>query len=162
MNPPHTEPNSFRITTNKEYHIFAGRAGSRQALIGLLYPRLIGVFFDLNGNFVTLQERALSAEAEHTGSGGVFDEEFAQRLQPEVLSWQQELGFQPTAINVKEFFLPNYSIGLESPATYWDPILRELHHYPQLEPEDIREMIARWDRTGQFVLWWGNDYYVDR
>jgi hypothetical protein len=151
----------FRLQTNEDYHIFSGSAGERQVLIGLLYPKLVAAFFDDRGDFLGIQEQSLTVEVERAGSGGIFDRAFAAQLAPELYAWEKQLEYLPMVIHLREFFLENLRIGVVSPRSYWNPALQNPEKYPQLDREYVEEVIERWERTGQFVLWWGNDYYVD-
>ncbi len=74
----------------------------RQVLMGLYCPNLVVIFFDKAGDLLGVEQRVLSFMAEDIERGlgtSIYDE----RIEPELLSWQAELGFQPAPIKVHKF-----------------------------------------------------------
>lgn len=140
--------------------------------MGLYCPNLVAIFFDREGNLRDVQQRVLRFMVEDAERGvGTFI--YDERIEPELLSWQGDLGFQPATIRVHKFVVLEESgnkdekvcqrdgIGIQDyPAFYYD-LLATPHDYTEEDREHVRNELPRWEKDGQFVLWWGNDYWFD-
>ncbi len=140
--------------------------------MGLYCPNLVAIFFDKEGTLLGVQQRVLGfmiEDAERGVATYVYDE----RIELELSSWQAELGFQPATIRVHKFVVLEESgkkdeaecqrdgIGIQDyPALYYD-LLANPQAYTEADAEYVRNELPRWEKDGQFVLWWGNDYWFD-
>src|SRR5262249_18458043 len=113
--------------------------------------------------------RFMVEDAERGVGTSIYDE----RIEPELLSWQEELRFQPATIGVHKFVVLDESgsrdetayeqdgIGIQDyPASFYDTLANPDAHTEE-EREHVLEALPRWEESGQFVLWWGNDYWFD-
>jgi hypothetical protein len=130
--------------------------------MGLMHPFIVTVFFDVEGNCLGPEQRPLSESARTTGAAGIFDDFFDGFFYGDLENWQEQLGFTDADIHFREFFLPQYDIGAESPARHWSRINDGLppDHLACTE-EEIAEHIRSWKDSGMYSLWWGKQYDVD-
>jgi hypothetical protein len=163
----------YRIKPGGWHGIYAGTTSDgKQVLMGLYCPNLVAIFFDGKGNLLDVQQRVLRFMAEG-GERGVGISIYDERIEPELLSWQAELGFQPTTISVHKFVVleggggkgeaecQRDGIGIQDyPAFFYDALANP-HAYAEEERSHVQEELPRWEKDGQFVLWWGNDYWFD-
>lgn len=163
----------YVIKPHERRWIYAGATSDqRQVLMGLSCPNLVAIYFDMEGNLLGVQERVLRFMVEDSERGiatAIYDE----RIEPDLLSWQEELGFRPATISVHKFFVleersnqwegacQRDGIGIvDYPAHYHD-VLAHPDEYTDEQKECVWADKARWDSEGRFVLWWGNDYWFD-
>lgn len=63
-------------------------------------------------------------------------------------------------IKVKKFFTQQPYIGIEDYPSHFGEILSDPQECDE-EKSDIRDSMRLWDKDGQFVLQWGNDYWLN-
>jgi hypothetical protein len=120
-------------------------ADGRQVLMAAFYPATFAIFFDAAGKQVDYQERKNALHA---------PDEAALR------AWQLALGFEPRTIHVKKFSVAG--LGTADLPSH----LQDFVDDPDAEadPEE-RDAMARslieWVDSGSFVLYWGNDLWLD-
>lgn len=159
----------YRISTHEPYCFHAGTSrDGRQVLIGLLCPDLVALFFDSDGALLDLEKRPLDflrpsgvivdGEAVE-GQVGTFDIH-DERIPHHLRSWQNEIGFTPCTIAVRRFFVPELGVGIQDAPDHFAEILADPNSSKD-EKRDIRESMRCWNANGQFVLWWGNDYWLN-
>lgn len=163
----------YRIKPHEQELIFAGvTADRRQVLMGLYCPNLVAIFFNRDGHLIDVQQRVLKFMQEdmERGVGTDIDD---LRIEPELEAWQEELGYQPAPINVHNFFVLEGSrdkedhgwqregIGIVDYPAHFHAILSNPDSYSEEQRQHVNEELPRWEQQGQFVLWWGNDYWFD-
>ncbi len=159
----------YAIQTHEDSFFHAGLAGDgRSVLMGLLCPYLVSIFFDAEGNLLEVQKRSL----EFLQARGVFvDGEpiegqvrtyniYDERIPERLAEWQQSMGVFPSPIRVKRFFLPEIGVGIEDFPDHFTEILADPHETEE-EKSSIRESMREWEEGDQFVLFWGNDYWLN-
>jgi uncharacterized protein (TIGR02996 family) len=146
----------YPIQTARHRNWEAGLAGDCQVLMLGEHERVLGLFFDREGEFLEQQIRPWPRPAQ--GYRGEFDELWEATCRP----WQQELRFEPTTICVKRFAGPegepciiDYAFGH-----------RDFFQRPEELDAEERDSISRflhevWLPRGQFVLNWGDDFWMD-
>lgn len=128
-------------------------ADKRQAIMGLLCPNVVAVFFDPLGDFLEAQQRRLP----FMGSKGPYDI-YDARVGQHLRSWQEALGFRPRVVRVRRFSLPEWGVGIDDLPTHYLEFLENPDEFPEIDVE----MIRAWQEAGQFVFWWAKDYWMDR
>jgi len=124
--------------------------------MGLFCPILVAFFFDSEGNLLKVEQRPVGFFQGVTPPYNIYDE----RIPALIEGWQREMAFQPTTIKVKKFFLQTPYIGIEDYPSHFEEILSDPQECEE-EKNDIRDSMRLWDEAGQFVLLWGNDYWLD-
>lgn len=128
-------------------------SNARQCLVGQWGCDLMGFFFDAQGTLLRNELRVLDR----------FDLDGGH--------WRDELGARPGLIQVKRFVwtpVPSSTsrswtddgVGIEDHSEYFDNAAND----PTVSDEEkaeVRASLHRWYEAGQFVLWWGNDFWVD-
>jgi hypothetical protein len=160
----------YPIRTEESYLLHTGfTSDNRQVLMGLYCPDIVAIFFEQNGSLLEAQKRRLSFLKPDEGVYDIYD----PRITDELLSWQTELGFQPGTIRVKRFFVwdnPEFSsdlpwmrngIGIQDYPDHFAEILGDPNALEE-EKEALQKSLEPWEADGQFVLWWGNDYWLNR
>jgi hypothetical protein len=134
----------------------------RKVLMGLLCPYLVAYFFDAHGNLNGGQRKIWETPAPRMSENGpyqLYGEEFCSALDRQKQQWQNEIQFHSAPIHIKEFFDAEHFAGIELlPEHYQD-----LESDTDIDEEERQELIVErddWLECGNFVLWWGNDYYM--
>jgi hypothetical protein len=147
----------YPIKSHASYCFYTGvTSGGRQVLMGLFCPDLLAFFFDAEGNLLGVDDRPVPFFRGVPPPYNIYDE----RIAPLLDAWQREIGFRPTTITVKKFFSPEHHIGIEDYPSHFEEILSD----PGADEEEkraTRDSIRLLDEGGQFVLFWGNDYWLD-
>jgi len=160
-------------------------ADGRQVLMGLLCPKLVAVFFDADGNLLQVESRPLSRLPPRQGAIGVswetdvgvlslegvrpgpyqvYDPHFQAALTRDLAAWKREIQFQDAPITVREFFLDDRFLGIRRLPDH----LQEFKENPDNVAKDeeerrgLEDRIREWESLGQFVLLWGEDYWMSR
>ena len=146
----------YAIRPDEGYFSAGVIADGQQVLIGLYCPNLVAFRFDRDGKLVGSEQRAVPFFRSATPPYDIHDE----RLRPMLDGWKAEKGFRPETIRVQRFYSDDYGIGIEDYPSHFHEVLDD----PAADAEekaDIRVSMELWDRDGQFVLLWGNDYWLD-
>jgi hypothetical protein len=140
--------------------------GDRQVVMGLMYPELVVVLFDSEGNLLEIQTRLLHFKAKSMGPNGPYllgGEEFERKLDIQLSSWQSEMGFQEGTISVKPFWSSEYWTGIEDIPQGSREMLENIEEIEdEEEMQDFLDSMDRWKQEGNFVFWWCKDYFVNR
>jgi hypothetical protein len=148
----------YPIKTHESYGFFAGVTPDKtQVLMGLCCPNLVAFFFDSKGGLLKLEKRSITFFQSVTPPYDIYDD----RIPVLIDAWKTEVGFHPITIMVKKFFSRELYIGIEDYPDHFEEILSDPKACEE-EKNDIRDSIRLWDKAGQFVLLWGNDYWLDR
>ena len=156
----------YSIQPEQRHLLDAGvTADGTQVLIGLYCPDLVAIFFAGDGSLQEVRKRPLPFDAV-----SIFDE----RISTQLGEWKKELTFRPRVISVKRFFVLEKTIPTPENAWHRDGIgiveISPPHFHAMLANPDIyttedlefvQKQIPEWWASGQFVLWWGNDYWLD-
>jgi hypothetical protein len=118
----------------------------RQALMAAFYPMTFAIFFASDGRFLEYVERPNEGKPN----------------EPELRSWQAELGFTPRTIRIEKFSIDKQGLGIEDLPGFYEELLDD----PDSEPDEAEraerlKSIREWIDEGSFVLYWGNDLWVD-
>ncbi len=153
----------YPIKPHERRWIYAGvTSDNRQTLMGLFRPNLVAIFFNKDGSLLGVEERPLQALGQNY-----------ERIEHDLSAWQEELGFQPVTIRVRKFFVLNEAgtprenawhldgIGIVDYPAFYHDVLAHPEKYTEDEIDHVRIEQPRWGRDGDFVLWWGNDYWFD-
>jgi hypothetical protein len=154
-------PDVYTIQPIEHDYFFAGAApDGRKALLGLLGDKMIAVFFDRDGNFVDHEQRDLPFELPQNP----FAPEVHERQVRALRSWQSELGFQPGAIKVRRFEVPDVGVAInQRPESYQEFLDDPEEAEPdEEERESFMKEVQTWDDEGMFILQWGKEYWMSR
>jgi len=134
-------------------------AGGRQVLMGPLHPGLTAAFFDRSGNLLDICEKGI-AQTDASTPGDLLPPPSQQTVAQALAEWQDELGFEPSLIRVREFHQGGVGIT-ERPFHYArfirDPVAEEPD---EQERTSMHQLVQRWDRENRFVLSWGKEYWM--
>ncbi len=75
--------------------------------------------------------------------------------------WKNEIGLIPVTIKVKKFWLAKHLLGIEEYPSHFQEAL-SAPTIDVAEKTEIINSIELWKEQNQFVLWWGNDYWLDQ
>ena len=153
---------------SKVYHLknFPGdfytghRNDGTQVFIGIEYPKIVAVLFDLEGKYLETLIKELSQatqfafnEAKKKKRWPVFVEDWE-----ELGRWAAELGFTSGAISIQKFCLPEYRLCVQDiPRIYQE----FLNNGTECD-ERVLEQIENWKEVNDYVLVWGKEYDIDR
>jgi hypothetical protein len=146
----------YAIKPDDDYFSAGVTPGGEQVLMGLSCPNLLAFHFDREGNLLRTEQRPIPFFRDVTPPYDIYD----ARIQPMIEAWQAAMGFRPATISVREFFSDEHSIGIEDYPSHFHEILSD-PAADEEEKADVRESMELWNKDGQFVLLWGNDYWLD-
>ena len=156
---------------------FTGTRGGEQVLVGPYEGLLIACTFDPAGALLRVEERRLKAEPDPDPERdalylGILREagRDAPRIPPRYLeamawsnppvrqawAWAEQLGVQFGPVRVRRFALPGKRIGIED-----DNQLADRGIWAGGEYESAEAWLRNWLASGNFVMWWSRDLWVD-
>jgi hypothetical protein len=150
------ENDLYPIQPDQGYFDAGTASDGRQALMGLYCPDLVAIAFDQAGDLLGCERRHLEFLHQRGGVYDIYDE----RIPPRLLAWQEEMGFRSATIRVRRFFLDDLWIDIEDYPDHFGEILEDPEALDE-EHDENRGSMRTWDAEGQFVLLWGNDYWLD-
>ena len=147
----------YAIKSHETYFFYAGvTPDKQQVLMGLACPNLVAFRFDKEGNLLRTEQRPVPFFQGVKPPYDIYDE----RIPPLMEAWKMDMRFRPAKIKVKKFFSEEHYIGIEDYPSHFHEILID----PAVDDDDKadgRNSMKLWDKDGQFVLQWGNDYWLD-
>jgi hypothetical protein len=146
----------YAIRPDEGYFSAGVTADGQQVLMGLFCPNLVAFRFDRDGNLLSSEQRPVPFFRDVTPPYDIYD----RRIQPVIAAWKEEMGFRPATIRVRKFWSAEHYIGIEDYPSHFHEILSD-PEADEDEKADVRESMELWDKDGQFVLQWGNDYWLD-
>src|SRR5205814_740764 len=129
----------------------------QQVLLGLACPNLLAFRFDQEGNLLWTEQRPVPFFQGVTPPYEIYD----PRIPPLMEAWKVEMRFHPAKIKVKKFFSEQFFVGIEDYPSHFQEILND-PAAGDSEKADVLDSMKLWDKDGQFVLQWGNDYWLDK
>ncbi len=147
----------YAIQPHDGYGFYTGFTPSKeQVLMGLSCPNLVAFHFNLEGDLLRCRQRPVPFFQTATPPYRVYDE----RIPPLIEAWQKDMGLRLATIVVKKFFSSEHFIGIEDYPSHFHEVLSDPTSDDE-EKADIQESMELWYKHGQFVLHWGNDYWLD-
>jgi hypothetical protein len=151
----------FPIRSAPERYFYAGHLpDGRQALIARsVYGQLIAAICDGGGNLTQVVHQELPSPPVLPDSGEireVDEDEFREYL-------RREFGFSPGLIRIKEFHIPEGMFAVYHLPPHYREFL-ENPNGPSFDEEERQAfpgLIRQWNECGQFVLEWGDDFWLD-
>ena len=146
--------------------LHAGKiAGDRQVLMGLLYPNITAVVFDDEGEFLKVNYTSAPAAEMHP-DGDVYllhSPEYQERYLELLERCKGEIEFQAGTIWIRPFWIDEDYIGIRPLPSHLEEFLVNPDDVAEdeEEKEDLLEDIKDWRASGNFVLWWGKDFWMD-
>lgn len=133
-------------------------ADGRQIIMGWYYEHVVTYFFTPEGEFAGGTRKSWEPPSRKKGEA---DWQYDRRCEPVVdkliKDWQAELGFTWGTIRIKRFFDPEYDIGIEDAPGHLQVLDRE---EDEIRRNELKEMLSGWLEDGEYVFWWGKDYYT--
>jgi len=139
-------PRLYPLQADEGYFDAGVTRDGRQALMAAFYPMTFAIFFAADGTFLEYVERPTEGKPD----------------EPELRRWQAELGFTPQSIRVEKFVIEEQGLGISDLTTFAEELLDD----PDSEPDETEraerlKSIHEWIEEGSFVLYWGNDLWLD-
>jgi hypothetical protein len=151
----------FPIRTAPERYFYAGHLPhGRQALVARsVYGEMVAAIFDSGGDLLEVIRRELPSPpvvVEADTIREVDEDDFRRYL-------HQELGFSPGLIHIKEFCVQPEGLAVYHLPQSYQEFLRDptASIFDDNDREAYPSLIERWLDQGQFVLEWGNDFWLD-
>jgi hypothetical protein len=139
-------PRLYPLQAGEGYFDAGVTRDGRQALMAAFYPMTFAIFFASDGAFLEYVERPSEGEPN----------------EPELRRWQAELGFTAQTIRVEKFSIEDQGLGIADLTGFDEELLDD----PDSEPDEAEraerlKSIRAWIEEGSFVLYWGNDLWLD-
>ena len=139
-------PRRYLLQAGEGYFDAGVTRDGRQALMAAFYPMTFAIFFASDGTFLEYVERPNEGEPN----------------EPELRRWQTELGFTPQTIRIEKFSIDEQGLGIADLTGFDEELLDD----PDSEPDEAEraerlKSIRAWIEGGSFVLYWGNDLWLD-
>jgi len=165
MKPSEQSTRRYVIQDN-EYSFRTGIVGNRQLLVGLLpFTHTVAVWFDASGAFQQVE----TIESMHEGNmhepsaTACFEALAAAVLRERLEAWLQRVEFQARTIVVQSFFLEDLYIGIMALPTCYSDFLGNPELIPDPEErEEVHGYVREWIDSGNYVLCWGRDHWMNR
>ena len=125
----------------------------QQVLVGLQLPELVVVRFSKQGSLTGVTVFATVGSS----NGSTADQANA-----ELARWEAEIGFRATPITVEPFFLLDRRIGIADLPQHYQEVLDHPESVDKDRRLDLLDDIRQWQVRGDFVLYWDEDYYVNK
>jgi hypothetical protein len=126
----------------------------KQALIGILFPELVCILFNQEGELIQVQRRPFwDTQLASVPPQGID--------KAELRKWQEELGFRPGQIHVTKFAIPELEVGIEDIPEHYLDAFRFPADFETDEAAALQKETEDWVQEGRFVLHWGTDYWLD-
>lgn len=147
----------YNITTNTPYFYTGRLSDGTQMLIGVQPPNLVGIVFDVTGDYLETSLKQMDQEQEPTAE----DQDKADAAFSALIhEWQTDLGVVPGTISVNQFCLPERFIGITDLPEHYQEVLDHPENFTEERLQMLRGDIEAWRANGQFVLNWDEDYYM--
>jgi hypothetical protein len=140
----------YTLQPDEHYGIYTGQLGnaSLQVLAGYRRKQFLIISFDQDGD---LKDVSLKAETE------LVDKSEEAYLQTLFVS----AGFILAPIHVHKFFLEEHEVGIRDLPQDMEDVFNDRESYSDEEWEDYVARLEQWKFRGDFVFWWGNDFWCD-
>lgn len=147
----------YTIRNNGHYFTTGIDGQGRQVLIGLLFgatsPEVVAVLFDKSGDYLGSVAEPIVPRPDEN------DEAAADRTLAEV---QSAISLTPASIVIKKFWLDDRQVGISDLPEHYQDFLNNPEEFDEQRKAELSEDVRRWFSEGDFVLWWGEDYYLDK
>ena len=143
---PRPPPNDrlYNLKDGEGYFDAGVLPDGRQALMASFYTGTFGLFFDAQGQYLAYELHS------------------PKRGQDLLAAWQAQLGFKPRPIRVRAFWAQEQSVGIEELPGYLQDFLEDPESEPDpAERQELARIAREWLEEGSFVLYWGNDLFLD-
>jgi hypothetical protein len=112
----------------------------------------MAVFFDKEGTYVRCQAPPLPGDTEDEAA-----------VEAALRAWKREIGFRARPIRIRKFCVPEHGIGIEDWPDDFEDFVKapELYEPDPEERENTFASVREWNESGSFVLYWGNDLWLD-
>ena len=145
-----------------EPEFYAGTvAGGGQVLMGMQsFTEVIGLFFDRDGEFTHAETRQLPQEPPVVDDNP-YDPDFLAKVAATIRAWQTEMGLENGRIRVRRFSCEGNAID-DLPGHYKEFLDDPVRFEPDAERREAwRAEIQKWIDSRKFVLYWGQDYWME-
>ena len=147
----------YTVRNNGQYFTTGIDGQGRQVLMGLLFgatsPEVVGVFFDKSGDLLGSVVEPVAPRLDEN------DEVAADRTLADVRS---TIGLTPASIFIKKFRLDDRQVGISDLPEHYQDFLNNPEEFDEQRRAELSGDVQRWFSEGDFVLWWGEDYYLDK
>jgi hypothetical protein len=150
---------------NGGYYYWTGRnRDQEQVIVGLLAPHILLYSFDQVGSYIKRELVQLSKLPKRDRDSSIYllDSQFMARFSGELNEVQHRIGYQPGSISVKEFFDPDYYVGVSPYPSEYQEFLDFPDRFSEEEKHAYESHIRRWNEDGQFVFCWAEEYWMNR
>lgn len=137
----------FAVRSDPHHGIMAGRSEDAQWLLSDQQRGILAIRFDQSGNLV-----------DSLLFGGNQPNPRRERLE----RWKAEVGFTDGPIHIREFSVEPYGIGIAALPSGMQEAVDAPETFDEEELEMVLEDALAWIKDGQFVLNWGDQYYMDK
>jgi hypothetical protein len=154
----HQHNRLYSLRSHPYYGFHTGNLPSeQQLLVGRYYNAILAIFFDATGQMLQINEKIV---INTTRIPLDFTPEEQRQFDDAITSYLAQLHFQEGPIHVWEFF--THGVGIDILPSHYQDFLDDPTRFPLEEHEYIRQDIERWLGRGNFVFYWGEDYYCNR
>ena len=142
----------------------------RQLLLGPHNRALVAIWFSPTGEMESVERKASPEEVRPSGHSplppvgakgrtAALIQQARQRdeaVRNAAVAWAEQLGLIPGPILVRRFFLDDAMIGISDPAVAYARLFAGSDAF-----ESEEEGLACWEESGEYVLWWGREYFMN-
>lgn len=146
----------YPITSNHYYRFVAGHSGSEQILAGIVDGSVVRITFDTSGMLCDVQVDALSVPL-HVDVSPLLQSEWKESQAKLLIPHS---GIHDGTIHIRRFYLPDLHVGVADIPTVLEQFAIDFQDQNSPDQWVLEEVARSWKESGQYVLHWGQDYWV--
>jgi hypothetical protein len=146
----------YKLQSHTTYGFRVGRSETSQAIWWVNNGYLEIIWFDSSGKFESTEGISNTV---YVKGDKVDDSELLFKKACDFM--QQKFGLRDETISVERFWLPELEAGIEDLTDTMKEFLNQPESFSDEEKDEYPGLIEEWKKDNDFVLWWGQDFYVN-
>lgn len=134
----------YSIMNDDEYGIIVGLLDGQQTMIHFDQFGYLTLTFSADGELLSVRHEPHRQDEDKNGAQG----DVIRRM------------VRGKPIRVRRFFLPDRHLGIQELPTSLHEVRVDPSRFGESERRSLLHDLQIWQRTGQFVLQWDNEYYL--
>lgn len=155
------EPRRYTISPAPDRQFHVGRTlDGRQFILGPILSEIAAYVFDADGRLISRERRTWRESETSQDSMGIywlFEPGTRSKVERKIADWKRELGLVEALIVIDGFFDAESDVGIEDVPRCLEVAIEDESDLERREREIER---VDWIRSGRFIFWWEQDYWM--